>query len=339
MVDGLVPVFEQDHSPDLNPEAVALALGDTLDQHFDGRFLVAHDLDPERLIDATFKLRPVAALKRKRYATSDIGLYERALPELIEALVPEAKQFGDFEIANAAEVLKRLRRLAELGDVTYAEARGAHAGVREVLAWLDRLTHAPDAEARAFEIDYVQHVENHLDDVQLVGITADPAARRQRLSKAYIPLSLSGETRTQGLGGPVYFENAPGCPDAGPQPAARDRRRGQRQDDPAALGRDPRGVHGVEAACARRRGSDFRPAALRRARRKIAHIDAFEEDDAQRIENAWWLRVPFLIPLRLGTAGRLPDLDELSESSRPTSRCRRRSAGSTRSCRPAAACC
>ena len=46
VVDGLVPVFERDHSPDLNPEAVALALGETLDQHFDGKFLVTHDLDP-----------------------------------------------------------------------------------------------------------------------------------------------------------------------------------------------------------------------------------------------------------------------------------------------------
>jgi hypothetical protein len=85
VVDGLVPVFEQDHSPDLNPEAVALALGDTLDRHVDGKFLVAHDLDPERLIEATFELRPVAELKRKGYATSDVGLYERALRGLIKA--------------------------------------------------------------------------------------------------------------------------------------------------------------------------------------------------------------------------------------------------------------
>lgn len=53
----------------------------------------------------------------------------------------------------------------------------------------------------------LQHIENRLDDVQLVGITADPAARRQRLSKAYIPLSLSSETASKGVGGPVYFES------------------------------------------------------------------------------------------------------------------------------------
>jgi hypothetical protein len=82
-----VPVFERDHSPDLNPEAVALALGDTLDQYFDGKFLVAHDLDPKRLTDATFELRPIRDLKASRYSTSDIELYERALPPLVEALV------------------------------------------------------------------------------------------------------------------------------------------------------------------------------------------------------------------------------------------------------------
>ena len=53
----------------------------------------------------------------------------------------------------------------------------------------------------------MRHIGTHLDDVQLVGITADPAARRQRLSKAYIPLSLSSETATKAVGGPVYFES------------------------------------------------------------------------------------------------------------------------------------
>jgi hypothetical protein len=58
LVDGLVPVFERDHGRDLNPEAVALALGETLDRHFNGKFLVAHDLDAERLIVATSSCAP-----------------------------------------------------------------------------------------------------------------------------------------------------------------------------------------------------------------------------------------------------------------------------------------
>jgi hypothetical protein len=54
LVDGLVPVYGRD----LNPEAVALALGETLDRHFNGKFLVAHDLDAERLIEATSSCAP-----------------------------------------------------------------------------------------------------------------------------------------------------------------------------------------------------------------------------------------------------------------------------------------
>jgi hypothetical protein len=91
VVDGLLPVFKRDDIPDLNPEAVALALSETLDRHFDGRFLVTHDLDPKGLIESTFELRPITDLRADRYSTADIGLYERALPLLVEALVPHAK--------------------------------------------------------------------------------------------------------------------------------------------------------------------------------------------------------------------------------------------------------
>lgn len=160
VVDGLVPVFERDRSSDLNPEAVALALGETLDRHFDGTFLVAHDLDPKRLIEATFELRPIRDLKAERYSTADIGLYQRVLPPLVEALVPQAKKFSDFEVANASEVLKRLRELAETQEATYAEARGAHAAGRRLEAWLEGLAHASDERARAFEIGSAAYRES-----------------------------------------------------------------------------------------------------------------------------------------------------------------------------------
>lgn len=151
VVDGLVPVFEQDHSPDLNPEAVALALGDTLDQYIDGEFLVAHDLDPKQLIEGAFDLRPLTELKREGYATSDIALYRRALPELIAALVPRAKAFGDFEIANVAEILKRLRDLSQEGRRT---REGVDYLVRAQQVWERRR-----AEAwRAFERDYAEAI-------------------------------------------------------------------------------------------------------------------------------------------------------------------------------------
>ena len=65
-VDGLVPVFEREHSPDVNPEAVVGALSETLDQHFDGKFLVAHDLDAGRITKAWFPRPSSSAASRSR---------------------------------------------------------------------------------------------------------------------------------------------------------------------------------------------------------------------------------------------------------------------------------
>jgi hypothetical protein len=357
VVDGLVPVFDSEHSPDLNPEAVALALGETLDRHFDGKVLVAHDLDPERLIEATLELRPLTELKRQRYATSDIALYERALPELIQALVPRAKEFSDFEVMSTGEVLNRLRRLAETQEATYAEARGTHAGVRRIETWLVGSAQAGDEKARAFEIDYLRHLENNLDDVQLVGITADPAARRQRLSKAYIPLSLSGELTTAGIGGPVYFETlletltptrnrllVVGAAGSGKTTLLRWaairvawtlRRLNElyadglaswskeivpRQHDPAAgLSAAGKYLAAFQRSFLMRQldegnAADLTPSLLKLGdtwlKAGTAANETFALFTTERVANSWWLRVPFLIPLRLGPAGSLPDLQE-----------------------------
>jgi hypothetical protein len=359
VVDGLVPVFKRDYSRDLNPEAVALALGETLDRHFDGSFLVAHDLDPQRLIAATFKLRPIRDLRAKRYSTADISLYERALPPLVEALVPQAKKFSDFEVANASEVLKRLRELAEMQDATYAEALGAHAGVRRLEAWFEAWAAASDEKARAFEIGYVRHIETRLDDVQLVGITADPAARRQRLSKAYIPLSLSSETATKAVGGPVYFESlldaltparnrllVVGAAGSGKTtllrwaairaagmlrwlhdfyaggPASRLKESGRAQHGPTAeLFAEWRVLVRMSAERSfsmpqldEVHSTNLSPGLLKLGdawlKAETAAKETVDPLIADKIADAWWLRVPFLIPLRLGTPGRLPVPDE-----------------------------
>jgi hypothetical protein len=184
VVDGLVPDFERDHSPDLNPEAVALTLGETLDQHFDGKFLVAHDLDPEQLTRAAFQLRPLGDLKRARYSTSDIALYERALPALIQALVLRAKEFGDFDVANAAEVL---RRLSEVGQEARHTREGVDHLVRTQQVWERRR-----AEAwRDFEQAYADAILDRWNELELFGIdvSAD-LQRKQKLSVAYIQLNL-----------------------------------------------------------------------------------------------------------------------------------------------------
>jgi hypothetical protein len=186
VVDGLVPIFQRDHSPDLNPEAVAVALGETLDQHFGGKFLVANDLDPKRLIEATFELRSISDLKAKRYSTADVALYERAVPSLVEALVPQARKFSDFDVANASEVFKRLRELAREAGHT---AESVDYLVKAQQVWERRR-----AEAwHEFEQDYAEAILDRWNDLELFGIdVSTDLQRRQKVSVAYIQLNLQG---------------------------------------------------------------------------------------------------------------------------------------------------
>jgi predicted NACHT family NTPase len=179
-------------------------------------------------------------------------------------------------------------------------------------AWLEAWAATSDEKARTFEIGYVRHIETHLDDVQLVGITADPAARRQRLSKAYIPLSLSSETATKAVGGPVYFESlldaltparnrvlVVGAAGGGKTTLLR---WAAIRASSMLLRLHERGAHQLTSELPK----------YRERFRKLATgpDDAMADQTADDIANAWWLRVPFLIPLRLGTPGRLPAPDE-----------------------------
>jgi hypothetical protein len=295
VVDGLVPVFQRDHSPDLNPEAVALALGETLDQHFDDKFLVSHDLDPGRLIEATLELRPIEDLKAKRYSSADVALYKRALPPLVEALVPRAKEFGDFEIANAAEVLKRLSELAR-------EARHTREGV-DYLLKAQQVWERRQAEGwRGFEQDYTAAILDRWNKLELFGIDVSAEVqRKQKLSVAYIQLNLqSAESKdsSETQGSLASFEEM----------LARSADTGQPL---VILGEAGGGKTTVlrwaacEAVTRQLEGASPNAFTSRRAERfRAGPPDPRQAADQPKL--AWWARVPFLLRLREVQDGTLP---------------------------------
>ena len=298
LVDGLVPVFEHDHGPGLNPEAVALALGDTLDRYIDSKFIVAHDLDPKQLIKGAFDVRPLSQLKREGYATSDIEVYRRALPELIAALVPRAKQFGDFEVANAAEVLKRLRDLALEGRRT---REGVDSLVMAKRVWERRCTHA----WLAFERDYAEAILDRWNKLELFGIDVSAEVqRKQKLSVAYIQLNLQSvgvEDASAGSGSLASFEEL----------LARSAENGQPLVIRGEAGGGKTTILRWAACCAVTRqleGDPLNPFTSLRSERfgpGFANARSFEE---QR-KLAWWARVPLLLRLREVQDGHLPKED------------------------------
>jgi hypothetical protein len=299
MVDGLVPVFEREHTPDLNPEAVAIALGETLDRHFDGSFLVAHDLDPKRLIKASFERRPLEDLGAKRYSTADIRLYERALPELIQALVPKAKEFSDFDVANAAEVLKRLRELAR-------ETRHTREGI-DYLVKAQQVWERRHAEAwHGYEQAYANAILDRWNKLELFGIdvSAD-VQRRQKLSVAYIQLNLQGagaEDSSTGPGSLASFEEM----------LVRAADTGQPLVILAEAGGGKTTVlrwAACEAVTRQLEGDSLNPFTSRRSER-FERGPPEPRSGENQPKLAWWARVPLLLRLRDVKDGALPKENE-----------------------------
>ncbi|MDH3770841.1 MAG: hypothetical protein OET79_07640, partial [Nitrospirota bacterium] len=104
-IEPLIPRFRA--AKDLNPEAVAATLGETLEQHVDIKMLIGEDLDQERIHRALLSAKPLVKLKKQAYSKADIELYRGALPLLAEALSKVAPQLQGFELTNSAEVLSR----------------------------------------------------------------------------------------------------------------------------------------------------------------------------------------------------------------------------------------
>jgi hypothetical protein len=285
LVAGLAPLFGRS-----NPEAVALALGATLDAHVDSRFLARHDLNPDRAAEDLLKHR-LPELRAQAYAGADIELYRRVMPHLMQRLVRDAKRLPDFEVAGAAEVLERLRRLAdEQGEIGAAVRRLDRARA----VWEQRRAEAWDR----FEREYADDVLYRWNRLELFGIdVTDRDQREQKLSVAYIPLNLQSGGDDEG--GVVSPEELLAGAAEGGMPLII---LGEAGSGKTTLLRWA-ACHAIRRALDPDGDSPFQ--SVRRWQRGVPDLrDGGKGEPEQHL--AWWARVPFLLRLREVKDGALP---------------------------------
>lgn len=190
-ITSLVPLFEGERARGLDPQAVALALAETLDQHVDAKALIEQDLDADKLHRSVLRARPLKELEQQAYGPANIGLYRRALPVLLNEIVTIAPELKGFTVANSAEVLRRLNLLLGVEQARFKQ---------EV------------KERHAFERIYARCVLERWNKLELFGIdVSEDVQRRQELSIAYIALNLQNDVsgvRSQDRPGHLVTFNA-----------------------------------------------------------------------------------------------------------------------------------
>ena len=192
----LTPMFSS--AKGVNPEAVAITLGETVEQHVDVKALIASDLDRTLVHDQVMAARPLEDLEAEAYATADIELYRRALPVILDRLIDIAPKLEGFAGASTAEILRRLTKLAQEKDAIKS-------GIERLHQRFDNVIRFEREEERNYTIDYCAHIDKHLNAIQLFGITTEAAASQQKLSTAFIPLSLARERNEKSQRGSTYF--------------------------------------------------------------------------------------------------------------------------------------
>ena len=194
----LAPLFASANG--MNPEAVANALGETIEQHLDVKALLAKDLNRVLIHQTVMEAHPPEALAREGYIEPDVELYRRALPLILDRLIGLAPKLEEFEGASTAEILGRLTKLAQ-------EADALRTGIEQLHKRFDDIIRFANEREQNYTIDYCEHIDRQLNAVQLFGITTEPVASQQNLSTAFIPLSLARDETEKGRTGSIYFDS------------------------------------------------------------------------------------------------------------------------------------
>ncbi|MHC4517681.1 MAG: NACHT domain-containing protein, partial [Planctomycetota bacterium] len=155
--------------------------------------LVQQNLDPVDLADHLIaNVEPALELKERAQT-----LYRRIITEACQQIVDIASSLPGFTERSFSAVLQREDEIKEV--------------VAQILADVEHLQEivkkqSPEAKAARFEADYRRAVARSLDSVEIFGIDVSRTSKRQKLSVAYISLSVeqgaeaveSGEARARG---------------------------------------------------------------------------------------------------------------------------------------------
>jgi hypothetical protein len=299
---------------DTNPEAVALALGETIEQHVDVKALMVSDLDRVKLRDAVMAKRPLTDLKAKAYSAADIELYRRALPPLLDRMIDIAPKLEGFEGASTAETLARLRTIVDEVGL-----------MKSGLAWIQHWMRHEEQRWQDYAGAYSDYIDDELNVIQLFGLPADSAVKRQRLSTAFIPLTLTHDADADQSHSSSYFESAlnrlskdnPRLLITGPAGSGKTTLMRWAAIEAAGVLLDPekaiRSLKKKEQAVARDgiAGGDRKAEAFERGSisyyidKGVSSLKDFDTA-ADILGSAWQFRIPFLIPLRYCKGGNPP---------------------------------
>ncbi|HEX8818676.1 MAG TPA: leucine-rich repeat domain-containing protein [Archangium sp.] len=286
IVYQLVPLFEREAGMrhDMNVEAVACELRDTLDGMVSSELVVARELDPTKLAAA---FREHRALPQGHFAEAEAALYERSLNEVARYLVEVASQLPRFKEVEVKAQLQKLHHLQDTLDKVLEPIRKMAETV-----WAA----APQKTHPLFETAYRQAVARNVDQLDLFGVDVHQAVKRYALSVAYIPLGLQEEASDEET---LTQKGLEEILDTLPADSVRLLVRGQAGSGKSTL---------------------FRWAAMTAA----LEAKAMPTDERLLLagtpaggQATWRTRVPFLLRLRSCTDGKLPPLEGLTLHTAP----------------------
>ena len=165
----------------------ALLVGKVVSESLDraeitAEFLAQRNLDPvalaQHIIDT---VEP--AMKLNKAAQS---LYERIVTEACQQIVDVASSLPGFTEKSFGEVLKREDEIKQMAFEVISEVRELRKKVEE---------QNPKAKVARFEADYRRAITRQLDYVEIFGADLSRTSKRQKLSVAYISLSVEEADR------------------------------------------------------------------------------------------------------------------------------------------------
>ena len=146
-------------------------------------FLIQRNLNPialaKHIIDT---VNPSIELNKPAQS-----LYERIVTEACQHIVDVASSLPGFTEKSFGEVLKREGEIRQIAFEVINEVHELRKKVEE---------QNPEAEAGRFEADYRRAITRQLDYVEIFGVDNSSTSKRQKLSVAYISLSVE-ETNVQ----------------------------------------------------------------------------------------------------------------------------------------------